>query len=199
MPSMVRSPRRSSWLATALAASVLHGCVPAPQSAAAPDTYVIRLRLPLDTPTGRACESACLDASSVGSDPYFQCIAACPGAEVQDGAVCTEEDERPASACAVIEVREEVASDGSFFLNIVGVVLDMASRGAAHAIRKTVHQGPHARAGEGVTTQQVETRTRTGPAPSPAPPPARVPARPIVNEHVAATPHVDERDAGVAP
>lgn len=88
---------------------------------------VMRYRLPLrhnavDTGEAFRCYGACQDQSTPKG--YMDCLAACPGFEITDGAVCDQLDVPPEAACFTVRKIPRAAEPdpGLIVLAVVGSV-----------------------------------------------------------------------------
>ena len=99
---------------------VLVACTPA--RAPEPDVYVLRMHLALRDERARTCEGDCAAQSSRGTNAYLECLAGCPGTEVDDGDSCVELGRE--QSCWIVKARtkENRSKDDPTALDILSAV-----------------------------------------------------------------------------
>lgn len=104
----------------AFVVAIVVACTPA--RAPEPDVYVLRMHLSLRDERARTCEGDCAGQNTRGTNAYLECLAGCPGTEVDDADSCVEMS-RDAS-CWIVKARtkENRAKDDPTALDILSAV-----------------------------------------------------------------------------
>lgn len=183
--------RLTSLFPSLLALAFAYACEPLQPAEAPPQpTPALRLRLllPLAQHAAVECDKDCATRHAPGTTPFYECFAACPGADASDEASCGAEDVRPKAACYMVDVIDDPAAppeaSTSAAPNMIGTLLQTALSASTRSASGSKPTRPKIRP----ALANPADRANAAPAPSP-----RAAATPVVKAQVAEPAPADAR------